>query len=170
MELFIFWVIMAVIAGMIASSKGSSFFAFFLYGLLLWPIAIVHALLMRAEVPAQAPQAPPAPGAMPQRAAREIVGVVRGVPYWSESAGRVGAIINGEAMIFPSVALLTATLDGETRAPAEPPMISRPLPDQVRISEPVFLPDGRVTLVANDVTMYFNSMAEAQAYIGNVRR
>ena len=43
----IFFVIMAVIVAMVANSKGRSGMAWFFYGLLIWPIALVHALLLK---------------------------------------------------------------------------------------------------------------------------
>ena len=49
MEWVIFWLIMAVIVGMVANSKGRSFFLWFLYGLLIWPIGLTHAILLRRE-------------------------------------------------------------------------------------------------------------------------
>jgi hypothetical protein len=47
MEILLFWVIAAVVAGMIGKSKGRSFFPWFAYGFLIWPVAIVHALLLK---------------------------------------------------------------------------------------------------------------------------
>tara|TARA_B100000683_G_scaffold213553_1_gene208507 strand:- start:674 stop:1138 length:465 start_codon:yes stop_codon:yes gene_type:complete len=43
------WIIMGAITAMVAKSKGKSAFAWFVYGLLLWPIALTHALLSKAE-------------------------------------------------------------------------------------------------------------------------
>lgn len=45
MELFFFWIVMAVIVGMIAGSKGYGGVGWGFYGLLIWPIALVHILL-----------------------------------------------------------------------------------------------------------------------------
>ena len=45
MDLFVFWIIMAGIVAMIANSRGQSVASWFVYGLLLWPIALVHILL-----------------------------------------------------------------------------------------------------------------------------
>ncbi len=50
MWIIVFWLIMGVIVGMIAVSKGRSGFLWFLYGLLIWPIALVHALLVSKPV------------------------------------------------------------------------------------------------------------------------
>ena len=51
MELFILWIVMAAICAMIAHSKGRSGVGFFFYGLLIWPIALVHALLSARREP-----------------------------------------------------------------------------------------------------------------------
>lgn len=51
MELLIFWVVMALIVAIVGASKGRSGFGWFLYGFLIWPIALVHALCM-APTPA----------------------------------------------------------------------------------------------------------------------
>lgn len=45
MGIIIFWLIMAAIVAMIASSKGYSGGGWFVYGLLIWPIALVHILV-----------------------------------------------------------------------------------------------------------------------------
>ena len=49
MELLIFGIILGAIPGMIANSKGRNFFLWFLYGLLIFPIALVHSILMKSE-------------------------------------------------------------------------------------------------------------------------
>ncbi|BBK30281.1 zinc ribbon protein [Stella humosa] len=45
MELLLIWLVMGAIVAMIASSKGRSAGAWFFYGVLVWPIALVHILL-----------------------------------------------------------------------------------------------------------------------------
>lgn len=45
MGVIFFWLIMAGIVALIANSKGKSSGSWFLYGLLIWPIALVHALV-----------------------------------------------------------------------------------------------------------------------------
>ena len=45
MEWLIFWVVMAAVVAIIAHSKGLSGGLWFLYGFLIWPIALVHALV-----------------------------------------------------------------------------------------------------------------------------
>lgn len=47
MELLIFWAIAGVVVAVIASSKGKSGCGWFIYGFLLWPIALVHVLVAR---------------------------------------------------------------------------------------------------------------------------
>lgn len=44
-----FWLIMAIIVAMVANSKNRSWFPWFLYGLVIWPIALVHALIVTKE-------------------------------------------------------------------------------------------------------------------------
>ena len=46
MEYFGLWFIMAIVCAMIAAKKGRSAVGFFFYGLIMWPIALVHALLL----------------------------------------------------------------------------------------------------------------------------
>lgn len=65
MEMLIFWIIMAVIVGMIASSKGRNPVAWGLYGLLIWPIALVHIILTKPEGAASSGGTAPAPRAPP---------------------------------------------------------------------------------------------------------
>lgn len=44
MELFLFWLMAAVVCSIIASTKGRSAFGFFIYGFLLAPIAFIHVI------------------------------------------------------------------------------------------------------------------------------
>lgn len=52
MEILGLWVIMAVVVAMIAGSKGRSGFGWFIYGFLIWPVALVHILLSSRTVAA----------------------------------------------------------------------------------------------------------------------
>jgi hypothetical protein len=45
MGVIVFWFVMGGIVALIASSKGRSGGSWFLYGLLIWPIALVHILV-----------------------------------------------------------------------------------------------------------------------------
>jgi hypothetical protein len=45
MGLVVFWFVMGGVVALIASSKGRSASSWFLYGLLIWPIALVHILV-----------------------------------------------------------------------------------------------------------------------------
>ena len=49
MEILFFWIVLGAIVAMVAKSKGQNPVAWFFYGLLIFPIAIVHALLLRQE-------------------------------------------------------------------------------------------------------------------------
>ncbi|UNJ22089.1 hypothetical protein [Microcystis phage vB_MweS-yong2] len=57
MELIVFWIIMAIICGMVASSKNRSFFAYFLGGLFVWPIVLVAAILAKPRADGPSPEA-----------------------------------------------------------------------------------------------------------------
>ena len=157
MELIVFWIIMAVIAGMIASSRGRSFFLFFLYGMAVWPIAIVHALLLRKidenglgiRLPSSAP--------------REISGVIFGTPYWRDSAGRFCAVVSGMECAFPSLEILQAALTGgSVQAPLqpEPPMLFKVINSE----------DGRFLVNNGRETLIFLTEHQAKAYINKNKR
>lgn len=47
MSIIIIWVIAGIIVALIANSKGRNGCAWFIYGFLLWPIALVHILVAR---------------------------------------------------------------------------------------------------------------------------
>ncbi|MUM78291.1 hypothetical protein GKC30_11660 [Pseudodesulfovibrio sp. F-1] len=47
--LIAFWIIMAIIVAMIANSKGKGAIAWFFYGLIIWPIALVHILITKDD-------------------------------------------------------------------------------------------------------------------------
>lgn len=49
MGVFFTLMLMAVIPAMIAYSKGQSAIAWWFYGVVLWPIALVHSLLMKPD-------------------------------------------------------------------------------------------------------------------------
>ena len=49
MELFFFWLIMAVVVAFVANSKGKSGGLWFFYGLVIWPIALIHAIVTPKE-------------------------------------------------------------------------------------------------------------------------
>jgi hypothetical protein len=46
----VLWLMMATIVAMIANSKGRSVVSWFPFGFLIWPIALVAALLAKPEV------------------------------------------------------------------------------------------------------------------------
>lgn len=49
MGLIIFWFVMGGVVALIASSKGKDVGGWFVYGLLIWPIALVHILVTPAD-------------------------------------------------------------------------------------------------------------------------
>ncbi|MCK6678245.1 zinc ribbon domain-containing protein [Enterobacter asburiae] len=53
MELFIGAIVLGVIPALIAHSKGRSFFAWWIYGALLFIVALVHSLVIRKDVVAE---------------------------------------------------------------------------------------------------------------------
>ena len=56
MEILIVAILLGLITGKIASVKGRSFFWFWLYGALLFIVAIVHVLIMRNRAVQQCPK------------------------------------------------------------------------------------------------------------------
>lgn len=62
MEFLVFWLIMGGVVALIANSKGKSPVAWFFYGMLIWPIALVHILVTKSEAAtAPAPEKVSAP-------------------------------------------------------------------------------------------------------------
>lgn len=58
MEIFLVWIVAAAIPAMIAAHKKRSFALWLLYGLAIWPIALVHALLIGSRRPGGGDRAP----------------------------------------------------------------------------------------------------------------
>ena len=48
MEILLLWIVMGVVVAIIASSKGKSGFSWFIYGVIIWPVALVHILVTSA--------------------------------------------------------------------------------------------------------------------------
>ncbi len=51
MDWLIGWLTLAGVVAIVAGSKGFNWFGWFLYGLLIWPIALVHAIVARRASP-----------------------------------------------------------------------------------------------------------------------
>jgi len=63
MELIVIaWPVLAIVAAWIAKAKGRSFFLWLLYGLVLMPVALIHAIAMHASEPAYVSVATPSMG------------------------------------------------------------------------------------------------------------
>jgi hypothetical protein len=45
MFIFVFWVLMAIVVTVVATGKGRSGVGWFFYGLAIWPVALIHALV-----------------------------------------------------------------------------------------------------------------------------
>lgn len=50
--MILLWAVMGVVVAIVAGSKGRPWAAWLLYGLLLWPVALVHAIVMPASAEA----------------------------------------------------------------------------------------------------------------------
>jgi hypothetical protein len=48
--LVVIWFVMAIAVAIVASSKGKDGLAWFLYGLVLWPVALVHILVTPMDI------------------------------------------------------------------------------------------------------------------------
>jgi hypothetical protein len=73
MEILFVWILMALICGLVGSSKGGSFFLFLLGGLILWPLVLVVAILRKdtrlpEAVPVRLIHSSSLPVAAPERA------------------------------------------------------------------------------------------------------
>jgi len=53
MELFLLWILLGIVVALVARSKGRSGFGWFLYGFLIWPVALVHILLVARTAEAE---------------------------------------------------------------------------------------------------------------------
>lgn len=69
------WPVLAIVAAWVAKAKGRSFFLWLLYGLVLMPVALIHALVLRAREPAYVPVSVPSMGgsAAPVSVADELI-------------------------------------------------------------------------------------------------
>src|SRR5882724_10923546 len=59
MGVVVLWIVMGIVVGMIAHSKDQPAPLWFIYGAVIWPIALVHILLLKPATGSIAP-APPA--------------------------------------------------------------------------------------------------------------
>jgi hypothetical protein len=116
-EYLVFHLMMAVICGMVASSKSGSFFGYFLFGLLAWPVALVAAILKKpatsVSVPASHPHTPP--GTAPSPAASAWAqspapvpafaptGLLGGLPARVDQGAGVSVMTTGGLVAYPGI-------------------------------------------------------------------
>ena len=119
MEILLIAVLIGLIPASIARNKGRSFGLWWLYGSLLFIIALPHALIMKSlegsesDLKMQALRRQ-ASGMLPIAEKRiDFVadGVLRGVPYQKEPDGGVVADINGRTIKFRNLADFEAMLN-----------------------------------------------------------
>lgn len=124
MEILIIAVLLGLIPAFIAKGKGRSFVGWWLYGSLLFIVAIVHVLLVSAK--------PGSDVAVKQQAIRAVAsgyaptrptavdfsadGVIAGTPYKQEPDGAVVAMLNGRVIRFRNRDDLEAMLRGAPRS------------------------------------------------------
>jgi hypothetical protein len=112
MEILAIAVVIGLIPAIIAKKKGRSFFVWWVYGALLFIVALPHALL--------APARPDNEDVLKQQTMQETTelvaldqaspidfaadGVIRGVPFHYEPDGGVTAFLNGQTRRFKSMA------------------------------------------------------------------
>lgn len=101
MEFFFLWIVMAVVVAMVAKSKGKGAIGWFFYGLLVWPIGLVHALLLRqaeGTTPGFGPEParpPTVPYIHPSRDKAPLTGAAAGS---GKAAGAVADPLDAETL------------------------------------------------------------------------
>lgn len=114
-----FWVMMAVITAMVASSRGRSAIGFFIYGLLIWPVALTHALI--------SPRQSPAGTAAPQPFVPH--GMIGARPFVQHDDGPVTVMVDGREVLFPDRQTAVSALGGEVRTHREMPVLEADFDD-----------------------------------------
>jgi len=98
------WFVMAIICSMVAAAKRGVLVGliFFFYGLIIWPIALVHALLMHTN-----------------EVAPRADGLVNGKPYWRTPDGQYNVRVDGRDASFRDLATLEAAMGGRAVAASD---------------------------------------------------
>lgn len=112
MEIVFFWIVMALICAMVAGSRkgGGVGLLFFFYGLVIWPIALVHALLLSGHEapPEDAAEAEQAKGGrrMPCRVAVDIT-------YKGENGEKTERYVEGYTLVEKPAPINIRRIHGE---------------------------------------------------------
>lgn len=173
MELLIFWIIMAVVTAMVARSRGRSGLGFFLYGMLIWPIALTQALLTPRRDVQSKPSSVSGGNARPARStspqdAFVPHGMVGGRPFRDNPDGSVTVLFEGREVSFPGQAAASEVIGAEFKpikvgAPHEPEHDGEEVP-----------PPGRrypsyVAGLAYDVRLRSGAISRSKYAFANVR-
>lgn len=138
MELVVFWVIMAIVTAMVAASRGRSAAGFFFYGLLVWPIALTHALLSPRPAEKAAPGYAPGPDGAPRAFVPH--GLIGERPFRQNDDGTVTALIDGREVLFPDRATAVSALGGALKTHLAMPVVEGDFDGD---DEPAAHPAGR---------------------------
>lgn len=137
-ELIVFWVMMAIVTAMVAGSRGRSPIGFFFYGLLLWPVALTHALVSPKRAEQSAPGYTPTGAGAPRAFVPH--GLVGARPFRQLEDGRVVVLIDGREVLFPDRQTTASALGAELKAHGEMPVVEADFDDD---AEPAEHPPGR---------------------------
>ncbi len=119
MEVLILACVLGVIPAFIAKNKGRSFFAWWIYGALLFIVALPHSLIMKSEPGSdefnkREADRRIASGQMPDRSRGvdfSADGVLFGVPYHNEPDGSIVALVGDRSIRFRNQADLAEMLN-----------------------------------------------------------
>jgi hypothetical protein len=133
MEIFAVWIILALVVGVAASSRGRSGFGWFLVSLIFSPL-IGGLFVLAARNLKQAAEhealVRTAAGARPGEKSFTPDGVMAGIPYRTERAGAVTAMMPGGRVEFRSMAQFKAAAGGQTIDNSVPSEIAQRFPQE----------------------------------------
>jgi ribosomal protein L37AE/L43A len=147
MEALIFlvglWAALALIPAYVARSKGRSFGGFWLYGFILWPVAIIHAVIMKAERGSEHAEQ------------WQNVNAYRQCPFCAETIRREAIVCKhcGRDIAPPSA------------APAAVPVPSAAKDEEYRGVKYTLMPDLRVEVTMDGRTHSWPSLADFRRWV-----
>ncbi|CAN7333670.1 HIRAN domain-containing protein [Bosea sp. LjRoot90] len=118
---------MAIVTAMVASSRGRSALGFFFYGLLVWPIALTHALLSPKPSEQSSPGYAPGPAGAPRAFVPH--GLIGERPFRQNNDGTITALIDGREVLFPDRRTAASALGGELKAHLDMPVVESDFDD-----------------------------------------